>query len=57
VVPAKQTVVILEAHQNFISHRLPVPVKIRKLKVRAEDEVLAGQELAEIERWIEKEGE
>lgn len=57
IVPAKQTVVILEAHQNFVSHRLPVPVKIKKLKVRAEDEVLAGQELAEIERWVEKEGE
>jgi hypothetical protein len=48
VAPAKQTVMILEAHQNFISHRLPVPVKIKKLKVRAEDEVLAGQELAEL---------
>jgi pyruvate carboxylase len=57
VVPSRQTIVILESHQNLISHRLPVPVKIKKLKVRAEDEVLAGQELAEIERWIEKEGE
>ena len=57
VIPAKQSVLILESHQRLISHRLPVPVKIKKLKVRAEDEVLAGQELAEIERWIEPEGD
>ncbi len=57
VVPAKQTVLILDSQQRLISHRLPVPVKIRKLKVRAEDEVSVGQELAEIERWIETEGE
>ena len=57
IVPAKQTILILESHQNLVSHRLPVPVKVKKLKVRAEDEVLAGQELAELERWTEKEGE
>jgi biotin carboxylase len=57
IVPAKHTVLILESHQNLVSHRLPVPVKVRKLKVRAEDEVLAGQELAELERWNETGGE
>lgn len=57
VVQPKQTVLILESHQKLISHRLPIPVKIKKLKVRAEDEVLAGQELAELERWIEPEKE
>lgn len=57
LVPAKHTFLILESHQNLVSHRLPVAVKVKKLKVRAEDEVLAGQELAELERWNETEGE
>jgi len=46
----KQTVVILESHQSLVSHRLPIPVRITKLSVRAEDEVLIGETLAEIER-------
>ncbi len=47
----KQTVLILETHQNLIPHRLPIPVRIKALKVRAEDEVVVGQELIELERW------
>jgi biotin carboxyl carrier protein len=47
----KQTVLILETHQNLIPHRLPIPVRIKSLKVRAEDEVVVGQELIELERW------
>jgi biotin carboxylase len=53
-VPSKQTVLILETHQNLIPHRLPIPVTITALKVRAEDEVVVGQELLELERWEEK---
>ena len=43
-----------ETHQNLIPHRLPIPVTITALKVRAEDEVVVGQELLELERWEEK---
>lgn len=50
VVEAKSTVLMIESLQSFISHKLPVKVKIKKIKVRAEDEVLVGQELAEIEK-------
>ena len=50
-VEPKQCVLIIEAHQNLISHRLPIPVKVKKLNVKAEDEVNVGQELAELERW------
>jgi biotin carboxylase len=46
----KQTVLILESHQQLIPHRLPISVRIKALKVRAEDEVVVGQELAELER-------
>ena len=53
-VESKQTVLILEAHQSLVSHRLPIAVKITKLFVRAEDEVLIGQPLAEIERWSDQ---
>ncbi len=51
VVQPKQTVLIVEAHQNLVSHRLPIPVKITKLNVRGEDEIVIGQTLAELERW------
>ncbi len=47
----KQCVLIIESHQTFISHRLPIPVVLTALKVKAEDEVIIGQELAELERW------
>ena len=50
-VEPKQCVLIIESHQNLINHRLPIPVRIKKLKVKAEDEVVIGQELAELERW------
>jgi biotin carboxylase len=50
-VDAKQCVLIIESHQNLVSHRLPIPVKIKSLKIKAEDEVVIGQELAELERW------
>ena len=50
-VEPKQTVLIIDAHQSLVSHRLPLAVKITKLLVRAEDEVLIGEPLAEIERW------
>jgi hypothetical protein len=50
-IEAKQSVLIIESHQNLIPHRLPIPVSIKKLKVKAEDEVVIGQELAELERW------
>lgn len=53
-VEAKQTVLVLESHQSLVSHRLPIPVKIIKLNVRAEDEVLIGEPLAEIERWSDQ---
>jgi pyruvate carboxylase len=53
-VEAKHTVLILEAHQNLVSHRLPIPIKITKLLVRAEDEVMIGDPLAEIERWSDQ---
>jgi biotin carboxyl carrier protein len=54
-VEPKHTVLILESHQSLVSHRLPIAVKITKLNVRAEDEVLIGQPLAEIERWTDPE--
>jgi biotin carboxylase len=50
-VEPKQNVLIIESHQSLVSHRLPIPVKIKSLKVKAEDEVVIGQELAELERW------
>lgn len=50
-VEAKHSVLILESHQKLISHRLPIPVKIKSLKIRAEDEVVIGEVLAELERW------
>jgi pyruvate carboxylase len=50
-VEPKQCVLIIESHQNLITHRLPIPVTVKKLKVKAEDEVLIGEELAELERW------
>ena len=50
-VEAKQCVLILESHQKLVSHRLPIPVRILKLKVKGEDEVVIGEELAELERW------
>jgi pyruvate carboxylase len=53
-VDPKQAVLVVEAHQSLVSHRLPIAVKITKLLVRAEDEVLVGQPLAEIERWSDQ---
>ncbi len=50
-VEAKQTVLIIESHQNLVSHRLPVPVRVTKLLVKAEDEVQIGDPLAELARW------
>lgn len=50
IVPAKQSVVIIEAHQRLISHRLPVPVKVKKVKAQPEQIVKIGEELAELER-------
>ena len=47
----KQCVLIIESFQNLVSHRLPIAVTLKKLKVKAEDEVVIGQELAELERW------
>lgn len=47
----RQNVLIIEAHQSLVSHRLPIPVKLKTLKVRPEDEVNLGQDLAELERW------
>jgi biotin carboxylase len=52
-VEPKHSVLIIESHQNLISHRLPIPVTIKSLQVRAEDEVVVGQELAILERYIE----
>jgi len=50
-IEAKQNVLIIECHQRLISHRLPVPVVIKNIKVHPEDVVTIGQELAELERW------
>jgi biotin carboxyl carrier protein len=50
-VEPRQTVLMIESHQNLVSHRLPIPVIIKSLKVKPEDEVRLGQELAELERW------
>ena len=50
-VEARQNVLIIEAHQTLVSHRLPIPVTIKSIKVKPEDEVVLGQELAELERW------
>ena len=47
----KQCVLIIESLQRLISHRLPIPVMLRKLNVQSEDIVKIGQELAELERW------
>jgi acetyl/propionyl-CoA carboxylase alpha subunit len=46
----KQCVLIIESHQRLISHRLPVPVTMKKLKVQSEQIVRIGEELAELER-------
>ncbi len=50
-VEPKQCVLIIESHQRLISHRLPVPVLLKKIKVQSEEIVKIGQELAELERW------
>ena len=50
-VEAKQCVLIVESHQRLISHRLPVPVILKKIKVQSEQIVKIGEELAELERW------
>ena len=51
LIQARQCVLIIESLQCLISHKLPIPVKIKTLKVKAEDIVVLGQELAELERW------
>jgi len=48
----KQCVVIIESHQRLISHRLPVAVTLKKIKVQPEQIVQIGDELAELERII-----
>lgn len=50
-VESRKNVLIIECHQRLVSHRLPVPVVMKKLKVQPEDVVSIGQELAELERW------
>lgn len=52
-VEPKQSVLVIECHQRLISHRLPVPVLMKKIKVQSEEIVKIGQELAELERWVE----
>jgi hypothetical protein len=47
----KQSVLIIESHQRLISHRLPVPILLKKIKVQSEQIVKIGEELAELERW------
>lgn len=47
----RQTVLLIEAHQSLVPHRLPIPVRLSQLKVAPEDEVVLGQELALLERW------
>ncbi len=51
LIEPRQCVLIIESQQALVSHRLPIAVKMTNLKVRAEDEVVVGQELAELERW------
>ncbi len=46
----RQCVLIIESHQRLISHRLPVPVLLKKLNVQSEQVVKIGEELAELER-------
>jgi pyruvate carboxylase len=50
IIPARNTVLIIESLQRLVSHRLPLDVRLKTLKVKAEDEVIVGQELAELER-------
>lgn len=49
-VEPKQCVLIIESHQRLISHRLPVPVNIKKINVQPEQIVRIGEELLEMER-------
>jgi len=49
-VEPKQCVLMIESHQRLISHRLPVAVTIKKIKVQSEQIVKIGEELIEIER-------
>jgi biotin carboxylase/biotin carboxyl carrier protein len=51
VVEPRQCVLIIESQQSLISHKLPIHVKLKTLRVKADDEVVLGQELAELERW------
>ncbi len=53
IVEPKHCVLIVESLQCLISHKLPVKVKLKNLRVKAEDEVTLGQELAELERVID----
>ena len=53
LIEPKQCVLIIESHQTFITHRLPIPVTLKTLKVKGEDEVMVGQVLAELERVTE----
>jgi len=55
VVPARQNLLIIESLEQLVSHRLPLSVSVKNLSARPEDEVIVGQELAELERWEEKE--
>jgi len=49
-VEPRQTVLIIESHQRLISHRLPVPVLMKKILVKPEQIVSIGEALAEMER-------
>ncbi len=49
VVSPRTNVLVIQSLEQLVSHRLPVTVCVKKLKVRPEDVVVVGQELAELE--------
>jgi acetyl/propionyl-CoA carboxylase alpha subunit len=52
LLPAHEPVVIIESLQNLIPHSLPIPMRVKKWFIRAENRVVLGQELAELESGL-----
>lgn len=49
MISAHEPVVLIDSLQTLVPHSLPIPLKVKQWKVRAEEWVTLGQELAELE--------
>jgi acetyl/propionyl-CoA carboxylase alpha subunit len=49
LVAPRTNVLVIQSLEQLVSHRLPVAVRVKKIKVRPEDVVVVGQELFELE--------